>query len=195
MPRLQEQQRPPPSATTRVEPGHPRFHTHPCICEDPWASNLAGASDRVQNAGMITYRLGQAARLLGVSPDTVRRLADTGKLRTRRSPGGQRLVDGVQLAKLAQRIDLDPEFARVSSARNHMLGIVTKVTCDKVAAQVEMRCGPFRLVSLITRESVETMGLQPGVMVHAVVKSTNVVVELADASLGAMAGEDGDASA
>lgn len=144
---------------------------------------------------MISYRLGQAARLLGVSVDTVRRLADTGKLRTKRSPGGQRLVDGVQLARLAERIDRDPEFARTSSARNHMLGIVTKVTCDKVVAQVELRCGPYRLVSLVTRESVETMGLKPGVMAHAVVKATNVVVELADASLAALDGGPGDADA
>jgi molybdopterin-binding protein len=135
---------------------------------------------------MVSYRLGQAARILGVSVDTVRRLADAGKLRTTRTPGGQRLVDGARLARLAETIDEDPEFARVSSARNHMLGIVTKVVRDKVAAQVELRCGPFRLVALVTRESVDNLRLQPGVMAYAVVKATNVVVELATESLAAL---------
>ena len=128
---------------------------------------------------MVSYRLGHAARILGVSTDTVRRLADSGKLKTARTKGGQRMVDGVRLAKLAETIDDDPEFARVSSARNHLLGIVTRVVRDKVAAQVELRCGPFRLVALVTRESVDAMRLQPGVIAYAVVKATNVVVELA----------------
>ncbi|MBM3974856.1 MAG: helix-turn-helix domain-containing protein [Planctomycetes bacterium] len=141
---------------------------------------------------MVAYRLGHAARILGVSVDTVRRLADDGKLKTTRSKGGQRLVDGARLAKLAETIDDDPAFAVVSSARNHLLGIVTRVVRDKVAAQVELRCGPFRLVALVTRESVDAMKLQPGTMAYAVVKATNVVVELADAAVAAMAG-DGDA--
>jgi molybdopterin-binding protein len=135
---------------------------------------------------MVTYRLGQAARLLGVSVDTVRRLADQGKLATKRTAGGQRLIDGARLAKLAETIDDDPEFARVSSARNHLLGIVTRVVRDKVAAQVEMRCGPFRLVALVTRESVDNLRLQPGVIAYAVVKATNVVVELATEALEAL---------
>ena len=135
---------------------------------------------------MVSYRLGQAARLLGVSVDTVRRLADQGRLSTRRTAGGQRLIDGARLAKLAETIDEDPEFARVSSARNHLLGIVTRVVRDKVAAQVELRCGPFRLVALVTRESVDTMRLQPGVIAYAVVKATNVVVELATEALAAL---------
>jgi molybdopterin-binding protein len=96
------------------------------------------------------------------------------------------MVDGARLAKLAETIDDDPEFARVSSARNHLLGIVTRVVRDKVAAQVELRCGPFKLVSLVTRESVDNLRLQPGVMAYAVVKATNVVVELATESLTAM---------
>lgn len=142
---------------------------------------------------MVSYRLGHAARILGVSVDTVRRLADDGRLRTTRSKGGQRLVDGARLAKLAEIIDDDPAFAAVSSARNHLLGIVTRVVRDKVAAQVELRCGPFRLVALVTRESVDAMKLQPGAMAYAVVKATNVVVELADAAVAAMAA-DGDAA-
>jgi molybdopterin-binding protein len=131
------------------------------------------------------YRLGQAARLLGVSVDTVRRLADAGKLATTRTPGGQRLVDGGALAALAESIDDDPQFAEVSSARNHLLGIVTRVVKDRVAAQVEMRCGAFRIVSLVTRESVDRMKLEPGVLAYAVVKATNVVIERATDALPA----------
>lgn len=139
---------------------------------------------------MVSYRLGHAARILGVSTDTVRRLADSGTLKTTRTKGGQRMVDGARLAQLAETIDDDPEFAQVSSARNHLLGIVTRVVRDKVAAQVDLRCGPFRLVALVTRESVDAMRLQPGVMAYAVVKATNVVVELAPAAVQAQAGED-----
>lgn len=144
----------------------------------------------VYKPGMVRYRLGHAARILGVSVDTVRRLADQGRLATARTAGGQRLVDGAVLAKLAETIDDDPEFASVSSARNHLLGIVTRVVKDKVAAQVELRCGPFRLVSLVTRESVDNLRLQPGVMAYAVVKATNVVVELATEALAALQAED-----
>ena len=135
---------------------------------------------------MVSYRLGQAARLLGVSVDTVRRLADRGRLATRRTAGGQRLIDGARLAKLAEAIDDDPELAPISSARNHLLGIVTRVVRDKVAAQVELRCGPFKLVALVTRESADNLRLQPGVIAYAVVKATNVVVELAPAAVAAL---------
>lgn len=129
---------------------------------------------------MVSYRLGQAARVLGVSVDTIRRHADSGKLKSTRTAGQQRLIDGARLAKLAET--LEPEVGegeQVSSARNHMLGIVTRVVKDKVAAQVELRCGPFRVVSLLTRESVDSLKLAPGVLAYAVVKATNVVVELA----------------
>ena len=143
---------------------------------------------------MVSYRLGQAARLLGVSVDTVRRLADGGKLRTARTRGGQRMVDGTALARLAETIDDDPEFARVSSARNHLLGIVTRVVRDKVAAQVELRCGPFKLVALVTRESVDNLRLQPGVMAYAVVKATNVVVEVATEAIAALVAADAPAA-
>jgi len=128
---------------------------------------------------MASYRLGQAARLLGVSVDTIRRHADAGRLRTTRTAGQQRIVLGADLARLADELESDDESQGASSARNHLLGIVTRVVTDKVAAQVEMRCGPFRVVSLLTRESVDDLGLEPGVMVHAVIKATNVVVERA----------------
>lgn len=144
---------------------------------------------------MVSYRLGHAARILGVSVDTVRRLADSGKLRTTRTQGGQRLVDGARLAQLAERIDDDPEFGSVSSARNHLLGIVTRVVRDKVAAQVELRCGPFRLVALVTRESVDNLRLQPGVMAYAVVKATNVVVELATEAVTALDADEASEAA
>lgn len=128
---------------------------------------------------MVTYRLGQAARLLGVSVDTVRRHADAGRLKTTRTAGQHRLVDGRDLARFAESTELDADRGGGSSARNRLLGIVTRIKKDKVAAQVEMRCGPFRVVSLLTRESVDDLGLEPGVMAHAVIKATNVVVELA----------------
>jgi len=127
----------------------------------------------------MDYRLGQAARVLGVSVDTVRRHADAGRLTSTRTPGGQRLVSGASVARLAERLDETLDGEQLSSARNHMLGIVTRVVRDRVAAQVEMRCGPFRLVSLLTREAADALELRPGVTVHAVVKATNVVVERA----------------
>ncbi|MBL8734447.1 MAG: TOBE domain-containing protein [Planctomycetes bacterium] len=129
---------------------------------------------------MVELRLGQAARVLGVSVDTVRRHADAGRLKVTRSSGQHRLVDGADLARLAESIDHEAAAGGGSSARNHLLGIVTRVVTDKVAAHVEMRCGPFRIVSLLTRESVDDLDLRPGVLVHAVVKATNVVVELAE---------------
>lgn len=127
---------------------------------------------------MPSYRLGQAARLLGVSVDTVRRHADSGRLSATRTAGGQRLIDGAALAALAESLEREADAEGVSSARNRLLGIVTRVVADGAAAQIEMRCGPFRVVSLLTRESVDDLGLKPGVMVHAVIKATNVVVEL-----------------
>jgi len=126
---------------------------------------------------MIQHRLGQAARVLGVSVDTVRRYADSGRLESARTPGGQRMIDGACLARFAESLEEDDAGETVSSARNHLLGIVTRVVRDKVAAQVEMRCGPYRLVSLLTREAVDSLELEPGVLVNAVVKATNVVVE------------------
>ena len=130
---------------------------------------------------MVSYRLGQAARVLGVSVDTVRRFADNGRLKTTRTRGQHRLIDGEALARLAESLVAEDEPGSVSSARNHLFGIVTRVVRDKAAAQVELRCGPFRIVSLLTREAVDSLGLAPGVMASAVVKATNVVVELADA--------------
>jgi molybdopterin-binding protein len=124
-------------------------------------------------------RIGQAAELLRVSPDTVRRLVDSGQIKTVRSTGGQRQIDGAALARyMAAQPRPDPPSTVSESARNRLRGIVTRVVKDGVAAQVEMQAGPFRIVSLITRESADELGLKPGVMAVASVKATNVVIEL-----------------
>ena len=124
-------------------------------------------------------RIGQAAELLRVSPDTVRRLVDSDQRKTVRSAGGQRQIDSGGLARyMAAQPRLDPPAVKTESARNRFHGIVTRVIKDGVAAQVEMQAGPFRIVSLITRESVDELGLKPGVTAVASVKATSVVIEL-----------------
>jgi molybdopterin-binding protein len=126
---------------------------------------------------MPNYRLGQAAKLLGVSTDTVRRMVDNGRLRAARSAGGQRLVDGASLARLVKpKRETEPEVRQ--SARNRFPGIITRVVKDRVAAQVEIQAGPHRFVSLLTREAVDELDLRPGIPAIAVVKATNVSVEL-----------------
>jgi len=129
---------------------------------------------------MHEFKMGEAASLLGVSADTVRRLADARTVKTRRTRGGQRLVDGRSLAKYLVGRDRAPRGIAASrqSTRNRLPGIVTRVVKDKVAAQVEIQMGPHRLVSLLTREAVDTLGLTPGMMAVATVKATNVAVEL-----------------
>lgn len=129
------------------------------------------------------YRLGQVAELLDVSVDTVRRWADAGRVKTTRTAGGQRLVDGADLARFldSEARGAPTEASAHYSARNRFTGIVTKVIKDKVAAQVEVQTGRHRMVALLTREAVDELGLAPGVMCVAAVKSTNVTVELAGA--------------
>jgi molybdopterin-binding protein len=126
------------------------------------------------------YRIGEAAAVLGVSPDTVRRMIDRGELRSRRTAGGQRVIAAVDVAALlASRAPrADKSALGESSARNHLAGVVTRVVKDRVAAQVEVQAGPYRLVSLLTREAVDELKLAPGVRVVAAVKATNVVIEL-----------------
>lgn len=128
---------------------------------------------------MASYRIGQAAALLGVSADTVRRLIDAGKLQASRSAGGHRVVDGAGLAVLAASMGRGEADGRIAaqSARNRLPGIVTRVAKDGVMAQVEMQVGPHRVVSLMTREAAEELQLEPGVAAVAAVKATNVVVE------------------
>ena len=129
---------------------------------------------------MSELRIGQAAELLGVSADTVRRWADDGRLPSRRTPGGQRVVDGAALAGLAAEQATAPEPGAIvsQSARNRFTGIVTRVVKDKVAAQVEIQAGPHRVVSLMTSEAVDELGLEPGALAVAAVKATNVVIEV-----------------
>lgn len=132
---------------------------------------------------MTALRLADAARLLGVSDDTVRRWADTGKLRAEVDDVGRRVIDGVELARFAgEQAHRSAAFQTGpivgESARNRFTGLVTKVTKDGVMAQVELQAGPFRVVSLMSAEAAGELGLEPGVLAVASVKSTNVVVEL-----------------
>jgi molybdopterin-binding protein len=127
---------------------------------------------------VTVFRIGEAAELLGVSPDTVRRWVDTGRLAAVRDEHGHRVIDGVELAGFVRTLAAEPdERADFSSARNRLRGIVTAVVKDTVMAQVDIQAGPFRLVSLMSREAVEDLDLQVGSVVVAVVKSTAVVVE------------------
>jgi molybdopterin-binding protein len=124
--------------------------------------------------------MGEAAQLLGVSVDTLRRWADAGRVAASRGPGGRRAVDGASLAALAQSLTAadQPRGLPAESARNHLTGLVTRVTRDTVMAQVELQAGPHRIVSLISREAADELGLEPGVLAVASVKATNVVIEL-----------------
>lgn len=128
---------------------------------------------------MPHYRIAEAARLLGVSDDTVRRWVDGGQLHAQRDSSGRLVVDGAELAAFARdqaRSTPDPSGVG-RSARNRLVGLVTEVVSDRVMSQVEMQCGPHRVVSLMSTEAVRDLGLRPGVLAVAVVKSTNVVVE------------------
>ncbi|MEI7057707.1 helix-turn-helix transcriptional regulator [Nocardioides sp. CCNWLW239] len=127
---------------------------------------------------MATYRIAEAADLLGVSDDTVRRWIDAGRIEAS-TENGRAVIEGVALAELASELAdaPDPDRAKAVSARNRMLGIVTRTTKDTVMAQVEMVCGPYRIVSLMSAEAATELGLEPGVSAVASIKSTNVVVE------------------
>jgi molybdopterin-binding protein len=121
-----------------------------------------------------------------VSDDTVRRWGETGKLRIRKGDSGRQIVDGVDLVPLmtdaAAESPLGAAFPHArASARNRLTGIVIAVTKDGVMAQVELQAGPFRLVSLMTREAADELGLEPGMLAVASVKATVVVVELPQA--------------
>ncbi len=130
-----------------------------------------------------TYSMGQAAALLGVSVDTMRRWADADRLPTTRDESGHRLVEGADLAAFAVALaaendDRLPAEVVGRSARNRFQGIVTRVARGDVAAQVEIQAGPHRLVSLLTREAVDELGLTEGMLAVATVKATNVGVEV-----------------
>ncbi|RLY94064.1 MerR family transcriptional regulator [Kocuria tytonicola] len=128
---------------------------------------------------MTSLRVAQAATFLGVSDDTVRRWIEQGALTGHKNPAGHTVVDGSELAQLVRRNAVNPEDpAKVgSSARNRLVGLVTAVTSDRVMSQVELQCGPHRIVSLMSTEAVQDLGLEPGSVATAVVKSTAVIVE------------------
>ncbi|GEP48516.1 helix-turn-helix domain-containing protein [Microbacterium saccharophilum] len=126
---------------------------------------------------MDAFRISEAARLLGVSDDTVRRWVDQGTLPATgespaRIPGDALAAHAVELARTAS----DPTDA-LSSARNRFVGLVTRVQVDGVMAQVDIQAGPHRVVSLLSAEAVAELGLEPGSLAVAVVKATNVIVE------------------
>lgn len=135
---------------------------------------------------MATYRIKQAAELLGVSDDTVRRWVESGRL-PRTAEGSRQVVQGEQLAQLAQEIAEsverpDPGPVVSASARNRFVGLVTRVVRDTVMAQVEIQAGPHRVVSLLSREAADELALEPGMLAVATVKSTNVGIELPGAT-------------
>ncbi|WP_278315043.1 TOBE domain-containing protein [Lolliginicoccus levis] len=128
---------------------------------------------------MVAVRIRQAAELLGVSDDTVRRWIDSGTLESRKDRSGRKVIDGPALAEFARSHAAAPTdpIGIGSSARNRLTGLVTRVTSDTVMSQVEMQCGPFTIVSLMSTESVHELGLEPGSIAVAVVKATTVIVE------------------
>ena len=135
---------------------------------------------------MTLIRVSEAARFLGVSDDTVRRWLDHGTLKGQKDERGRIVIDGIQLAALAKsQASLPDDPTGVgSSARNRFVGLVTHVIMDKVMAQVELQCGPFRVVSLMSSEAVRDLKLEPGSVATAVVKSTNVIIEVPNGGNG-----------
>jgi molybdopterin-binding protein len=139
---------------------------------------------------MTTFRIGEVAELMGVSTDTVRRWVDAGRLPAVRDEQARRVVRGTDLAAFARSLHeartsaagAEAERAGVSSARNRFPGIVTEVVRDSVMAKVEIQAGPHRVVALMSREAADELGLDVGSVAVAVVKSTNVVVEVVRSS-------------
>ncbi|WP_460359135.1 TOBE domain-containing protein [Mycobacterium sp. ZZG] len=131
---------------------------------------------------MPNIRIRDAATLLGVSDDTVRRWIDSGSLPSVKDAAGRKVIDGKALAEFAREHASPPPdpLGVGSSARNRFVGLVTKVTADQVMSEVQMQCGPFTVVSLMSTESARQLGLEPGVVAVAVVKATTVIVETAE---------------
>ena len=132
---------------------------------------------------MSTFRIREAAALLGVSYDTMRRWAESGRIEQITDASGRLAVDGAALARLAQeRAESaaypDHGVVTAQSVRNRFPGLVTRVIRDTVMAQVEIQAGPHRFVSLLRREAADELELEPGVLAVAAVKSTNVSVEI-----------------
>jgi molybdopterin-binding protein len=147
---------------------------------------------------MPTFRIKEAADLLGVSPDTVRRWADGGRIEQTTDASGRLAVDGVALARFAQERaesagHSDGAPVAAQSVRNRFSGLVTRVVRDTVMAQVDIQAGPHRFVSLLSREAADELGLQPGVLAVAAIKATNVAVEIPqrDSAVGLRGGPGG----
>ena len=133
---------------------------------------------------MSSYRIRDAAQLLGVSDDTLRRWIDAGRVAATQDDSGPMSIEGSELARFAEEHAVStPRLSAPTSresARNRFVGLITKVTRDTVMAQVEMQSGPNRIVSLMSREAADDLGLEPGVLAVASIKSTNVVIEIPD---------------
>ncbi len=132
---------------------------------------------------MPTFRIKEAADLLGVSTDTLRRWADGGRIETITDAAGRLAVDGVALARLAQDLAEsaghgERRVVMAHSVRNRFSGLISRVVRDTVMAQVEIQAGPHRFVSLLSREAADELGLEPGMLAVAAVKATNVSVEI-----------------
>ena len=132
---------------------------------------------------MPTFRIKEAASLLGVSTDTLRRWADGGRIDTITDDSGRLAVDGAALARFARELAESADHAEdrmvvAHSARNRFSGLVSRVVRDGVMAQVEIQAGPHRFVSLLSREAADELGLEPGMLAVATVKATNVSVEI-----------------
>jgi molybdopterin-binding protein len=146
-----------------------------------WEEDLNDRADlaRYARTAVTTYRVGQVAELLGVSADTVRRWADDGRIGASRRDHGERVIEGAELARfLTAAAKPTEESPVVESARNRFPGVVTKVEKDSLVAVVHIQAGPHRVVSLMTREGADELGIEPGDLAVAVVKATNVVVEV-----------------
>ena len=135
---------------------------------------------------MPQIRIKDAARYLGVSDDTVRRWVDSGLLQSSQNEAGRTVVDGLSLAQLAKKNAVLPDDPSLvgRSARNQFVGLVTGITMDTVMAQVELQCGPHRVVSLMSSEAVRELGLELGSVAIAVVKATTVIIETPTAQIG-----------
>ncbi|MFC7374710.1 molybdopterin-binding protein [Brachybacterium sp. GCM10030267] len=136
---------------------------------------------------MTQMRVREAAMFLGVSEDTVRRRIERGTLTATTDAAGRKVLEGVDVARLARELAVGPEMddGVRSSARNRFVGLVTDVVMDTVMAQVELQCGPFRVVSLMSSEAARDLGLEPGKVATASVKATQVIIETTDAGTSA----------
>jgi molybdopterin-binding protein len=132
---------------------------------------------------MPTYRIKEAADLLGISDDTLRRWAEAGRIETSTGDSGWLTIDEAALAQLAQELaeTADPaedQMVVAHSQRNRFSGLVSRVVRDTVMAQVEIQAGPHRFISLLSREAADELGLEPGMPAVAAIKATNVSVEI-----------------